>query len=43
MELCGEVECEKVVTVSLKKEKGKDNGTVDIKVKFSFKAWVDEN
>ena len=35
-ELCGDTECEKTVTVALKTEDGDANGTVDIKVKFSF-------
>ena len=36
---CGDMECEKVATVSLKTEDGDDNGTIDLKVQFSFEEW----
>ena len=35
-------EIDDVVTVSIKKKNGDDNGTVDIKLNFSFKKWVEE-
>ena len=37
---CNDTECDKVVTVPIKTSDGDDNGTVDIRVKFSFEAWV---
>ena len=43
IELCkGNCECEMVTTVAIKKENGDNNGTVDIKLVFSFKEWVEE-
>ena len=42
-ELCGNQECENVVTLPLKKDDGEENGSIVVKVVFSFTgAWEGE-